>query len=195
MPNPEHPENNTRVAPATQAHHSRGAKARARQADARNGQPPPHTVDRRNRGPGQESRRGTDRVVRPYQRPAQEPREVRASCRQGRGAGARARRHTSGTRRAPEGQQDLARRTHRPLGMAYQQARARDRGTGQPAARAANGARKWGSSKGCPGGNTGTHSAKIKSRGGGEREPALVMLEMPKGILHFYLSIGLSKKG
>ena len=90
-------------------------------------------------GLGQEARRGTDRVERPYQCPAPGPREVRAPHRPGKGegsadaAGARAHTHTKDMRGIPEWQPDRARGTHRPHGMAYQQARARDTRTGRPA--------------------------------------------------------------
>ena len=57
-------------------------------------------------------------------------------------AGARAHKHTTGTRCAPEGQPDRARGTHRPHGMTYQQARARDTRTGKPATRTARDARE-----------------------------------------------------
>ena len=52
-------------------------------------------------------------------------------------AGARAHTHAKGTRGLPEGQPDPARGTHRPRGMAYQRARVRNTGTGQPATRSA----------------------------------------------------------
>ena len=44
---------------------------------------PPRTLDRGSTGQGQETRRGTNRLERPYWRPARVPREVRASNRQG----------------------------------------------------------------------------------------------------------------
>ena len=43
----------------------------------RNGPPPPKHA-RRSTGPGQDTRRGTDHVERPYQRPVPGPREMRA---------------------------------------------------------------------------------------------------------------------
>ena len=51
-------------------------------------------------------------------------------------AGARAHTDATGTRRGPEGRPDRTRGTHRPHGMAYQQAKERDirteaRGTGK----------------------------------------------------------------
>ena len=62
--------------------------------------------------------------------------------------GARAHTHAKGTRGLPEGQPDRARGTHRPLGMAYQQARVRDTRTGWPATRSAGHAgRDWGNGR------------------------------------------------
>ena len=52
-------------------------------------------------------------------------------------ARARAHTHEKDTRGPPEGQPDRARGTHRPHGMAYQQARIRDTRTGRPATRSA----------------------------------------------------------
>ena len=49
----------------------------------------------------------------------------------------RAHTHAEGARGLPQGQADRARGTHRPRGMAYQQARVRDIRTGQPATRSA----------------------------------------------------------
>ena len=93
----------------------------------------------RPQGPGQDTRRGTDHVKRPYQHPVPGPREVRTPHHPGGGgadaAGARAHTHAKGTRGLPEGQPDRARRTHRPRGMAYQRARVRDIRTGRPATR------------------------------------------------------------
>ena len=101
--------------------------------------PPKHA--RRSKGPGQDTRRGTDHVERPYQRPVPGPREVRTPNHLGGGgadaAGARAHTHGKGTRRLPEGQPDRARGTHRPPGMAYQRARVKDTRMGQPATRSA----------------------------------------------------------
>ena len=85
---------------------------------------------RRSKGPGQATRRGTDHVERPYQRPVPGPREVRTPHHPGGGeadaAGARVHTHAKGTWGLPEGQLDRARGTHRPRGMAYQRARVRD---------------------------------------------------------------------
>ena len=101
--------------------------------------PPQHA--RWSKGPGQDTRRGTDHVERPYQRPVAGPREVRTLHHPGRGgadaAGARAHTHAKGMRGLPEGQPDRARGTHRPHGMAYQRARVRDTRTGRPATRSA----------------------------------------------------------
>ena len=100
---------------------------------------PPPKHRRRSKGPGQDKRRGTDHVERPYQRRVPGPREVRTPHQPGGGganaAGARALTHTKGTRGLPEGQPDRARGTHRPRGMAYQRARVRDTRTGRPATR------------------------------------------------------------
>ena len=80
-------------------------------------------------------------MERPYQHPVPGPREVRTPHHpEGGGADtARARAHTHerDTRKLPEGQPDRARGTHRPCGMAYQQARVRDTRTGRPATRSA----------------------------------------------------------
>ena len=108
--------------------------------------PPKHA--RRSKGPGQDTRRGTDHVERPYQRPVPGPREMRAPHHPaGEGADtARARAHTHerDTRGLPEGQPDRARGTHRPHGMAYQRARVRDTRTGRPATRSAEHAGRGG---------------------------------------------------
>ena len=102
---------------------------------------PPQKHARRSKGTGQDTRRGTDHVERPYQRPVPGLREVRTPHHPGGGgadaAGARAHTHAKGTRGLPEGQPDGARRTHRPRGMAYQRARVRDTRTGRPATRSA----------------------------------------------------------
>ena len=103
------------------------------------GPPPRHA--RRSKGPGQDTRRGTDHVERPYPRPVPGPRELRTPHHPGEGeadaAGARAHRHAKGTRGQPEGQPGRARGTHRPHGMAYQRARVRNIRTGRPATRSA----------------------------------------------------------
>ena len=101
--------------------------------------PPKHAG--RSKRPGQDTRRGTDHVERPYQRPVPGPREVRMPHHPGGGgaeaAGARAHTQERDTRGLPEGQPDRARGTHRPRGMAYQRARVRDTWTGRSATRSA----------------------------------------------------------
>ena len=103
--------------------------------------PPPLKHTRRSKGPGQDTRRGTDHVEGPYQRPVPGQREVRTPHhpKGGRGdtAGARAHTHAKGTRGLPERQPDRAHGTHRPRRMANQQARVRDTQTGRPATRSA----------------------------------------------------------
>ena len=54
------------------------------QGGKRPGHPPPE-LNMRSTGPGQETRRGTNRLKRPYRRPAPEPRVVRAPHRPGGG--------------------------------------------------------------------------------------------------------------
>ena len=65
----------------------------------------------------QDTRRGTDHVERPYQRPVPGPREMRTPHHPGGGGadttGARAHTHGRDTRGLPEGQPDRARGTHR----------------------------------------------------------------------------------
>ena len=113
---------------------------RARWGGTGTGLPPPKHATR-SKGPGQDTRRGTDHVEWPYQRPVPRPREVRTPHHPGGGgadaAGARVHTHAKGTRGLPEGQPDRARGTHRPRGMAYQRARLRNTRTGQPARRSA----------------------------------------------------------
>ena len=103
--------------------------------------PPSPKHARQSKGPGQDTRRGTDNVERPYQRPVPGPREVRTPHHLGGGgadaAGARAHTHAKGMRGLPEGQPDRARGTHRPRGMAYQRARVRDSQKGRAATRSA----------------------------------------------------------
>ena len=107
----------------------------------RNRTAPPPKHARRSKGPGQDTRRGTDHVERPYERPVPGPREVRTPHHPGGGgadaAGARAHTHVKGTQGLPEGQPDRARGTHRLRGMAYQRERVRDTRTGRPATRSA----------------------------------------------------------
>ena len=117
------------------------------------GRPPPKQA-KRSTGPRQDTRRGTDRVERPYQRPAPGPREVRAPHEPGEGggdadaAGARAHTYTKDTRGIREGQSDRARGTPRPHGMAYQRARVRDTRMGRPATHSAGHAGREGGNEG-----------------------------------------------
>ena len=89
-------------------------------------------------------------MEQPYQRRARGPREVRAPHQPGEGggsagpAGARAHTETKNTRGIPERQSDRARGTHRPRGMVYQRARARDTQTGRPATHSAGRAEREG---------------------------------------------------
>ena len=113
--------------------------------------PPPPKHARRSTGPGQDTRRGTDQVERPYQRPVPGPREMRAPHHPAGGgadpARARAHTHEKNTRGLPEGQPDRARGTHRPHGMAYQRARVRDTRRGRPATRSAEHAGREGGNR------------------------------------------------
>ena len=103
------------------------------------------------KGPGQDTRRGTDHVEQPYQRPVPGPHEVRTPHHPGGGGadapGARAHTHERDTRGLPEGQPDRARGTHRPRGMACQRVRVRDTRTGRPATRSAEHAGRGGGNK------------------------------------------------
>ena len=65
-----------------QARPQGGERPQARQGDEGTGPPHPE-LNRRSTGPGQETRRGTKRLERPYRRPAPEPRVVRARHRPG----------------------------------------------------------------------------------------------------------------
>ena len=82
-PAPPAPERPGRAGPPIRGHttpsQARGERDRAG---------PPKQATQRT-GPGQDTRRGTDRVERPYRRPAPEPREVRAPHRPGEGGAAR----------------------------------------------------------------------------------------------------------
>ena len=131
-----------------QARPQGGERPQTRQGDEGTGPSPPE-LNRRGTGPGQETRRGTTRLERPYRGTAPEPRVVRAPNRlagEGGGgtytAGARAHPHPMDTRRGPEGQPDRARGMHRPHGMANRQAKGRDTRTGQPATRTVRVARE-----------------------------------------------------
>ena len=118
----------------------------ARQEDEGIG-PTPQELNRQSTGPQQKTRRGTNRLERPYRRPAP---ELRQTDPEGGGgayaAGARA--HTTDTRRGPEDQPDGACGTHRPHGMAYRQAKGRDTHAGQPETRTARNARAGRSPRG-----------------------------------------------
>ena len=142
----------------TLAARSRGRAARGRRPrnpKPRRGEPgpdrPPPKHARRSTGPGQDTRRGTDQVERPYQRPVPGPREMRAPHHPAGGgadtARARAHTHEKDTRGLPEGQPDRARGTHRPHGMAYQRARVRDTRRGRPATRSAEHAGREGGNR------------------------------------------------
>ena len=120
-PRPPAPERPRRADP-TQGEHT----APSQVGGKRDPPPPPPKQTKRSTGPGHDARRGTDRVERPYQRPAPGPRELRAPHQPGDGggggadaAGARAHTHIKDTRGIPEGQPDRTRRTHRPHGKAY----------------------------------------------------------------------------
>ena len=78
--------------------------------------PPKHA--RRSKGPGQDTRRGTDHVERPYQRPVPGPREVRTPHHPGGGERTPLERERTHTQRAPGDYQkgnrtELAERTDR----------------------------------------------------------------------------------
>ena len=101
--------------------------------------PPKHA--RQSKGPGQDTRRGTDHVERLYQRPVPGPHEVRTPQHPGGGERTPRERERTHTQRArgdyQKGQPDRAHGTHRPRGMAYQRARVRDTRTRRPARRSA----------------------------------------------------------
>ena len=81
--------------------------------------PPPPEHNRRSKGPGQDTRRGTNHVERPYRRPVPGPREVRTPHHPGRGGERtpreRERTHTQRARGDYQkgNQTDLAERTDR----------------------------------------------------------------------------------
>ena len=146
---PDAPHNSGRPTPrGTQP--PQGVQAEPGRGELGPDRPPPEHA-RRSKGQGQDTRRGTDHVERPYQRPVPGPREVCTTHHPGGGgadaAGARAQTHAKGTRGLPEGQPDRARRTHRPRGMAYQRARVRDSRTGRPATRSAGHAGREGGNR------------------------------------------------
>ena len=134
-------------------HPPHGERAAPSQVGGNGTGPPPPKQAKRSTGLRPGTRRGTDRVERPYQRPAPGPREVRAPHQPGeRGGGAdaaraRAHTHTKDTRGKPEGQLDRVRGTHRPHGMAYQLARIRDTQTGRPATNSAGSAGRAGGNR------------------------------------------------
>ena len=119
---------------------------------------PPQRHARQSKGPGQDTRRGMDRVERPYRRPAPGAHEVRAPHRPGEGRGGSGRRgsasahthngHAGNTRRAigPSAQNTQT---------AYEQARVRDPRTGRPATHSAGHA-------GREGGNGGEHNTRYR---------------------------------
>ena len=127
--------------------HPRGARI-PKPGRGKRDRPPPPEQDKRSTGPRQDTRRGTDRAERPYQRPAPGPREVRTPHQPGEGGRARTpqeheRTHTQRTRGENEkGDPKRACGTHRPHGMAYQRARMRDTRTGRPATHSAGNAGK-----------------------------------------------------
>ena len=142
----------------TLAARSRGRAARGRRPHnpkPSRGEPgpdrPPPKHARRSTGLRQDTRRGTDHVERPYQRPVPGPREMRAPHHPAGGgadtARARAHTHEKDTRGLPEGQPNRARGTHRPHGIAYQRARVRDTRTGRPATRSAEHAGREGGNR------------------------------------------------
>ena len=73
-----------------------GTQTQARQeGNGTASSPPKHA--KQGTGPGQDTRRGTDRVEQAYQRPASEPRELRAPQLPGEGGGARTSRERAPT--------------------------------------------------------------------------------------------------
>ena len=118
-----------------------GRTARSQVGGAGTGPPPPKHA-RWSKGLAQDTRRGTDHVERPYQRPVPGPREVHTPHLPGGGGGsgcsgsasAHTRKGHAGTTR---GQPERARGTHRPRGMVNQRARVRDTRTGRRATRSA----------------------------------------------------------
>ena len=74
--------------------------------------------------------------------------------------------NTTDTRRAPKGQPDGARGTHRQHGMAYQQGRTRDTRAGQPARSSARDARERESERGGGATRSGTGPALLTCRQG-----------------------------
>ena len=139
---------------SSRLHLPHGERAAPSQVGGNGTGPPPPKQAKRSTGPRPDTRRGTDRVERPYQCPAPGPREVRAPHEPGEGEG-RGRRegtsahtHTKDKRGKPEGQPDRARQTHTLHGMVYQRASIRGPQTGRPATHSAG-------NKGQAGGNRG----------------------------------------
>ena len=111
---PDAPHNSGRPhPPGTAPHHPRGTQPlRGVQAKPGREEPgpdrPPPEHARQSKGPGQDTRRGTDHVERPYQRPVPGPREVRTPHHPGGGGSGRRgsasahtrKRHAGTTRRA-----------------------------------------------------------------------------------------------
>ena len=79
-PTPQAPDHLGRTDPPTRGR-TTGPQARGRRDRAT-----PQELNRRSTGQGQETRKGTNRLERPYRRPAPKPREVRAPHRPGGGA-------------------------------------------------------------------------------------------------------------
>ena len=88
---PPHPIPRRGNAPDAQNFPTGGAQPQARFGENGTGPLPPKHAGQ-SKGPGQDTRRGTDRVERPYQRPAPGPREVRAPHNPGEGRGGSGRR-------------------------------------------------------------------------------------------------------
>ena len=182
-PLPPQPPARERPGRADQPH---GGRATPSQVGGKRDRAAPPKHPRRSKGPGQDTQRGTDRVERPYQRPAPGPREVRAPHHPGGGggeadaAGAGAHTHTKGTRGRPEGQPDRAQRTHRPRGMAFQRARVRVTRTGRPATDSAGRA-------GRGGGTGGGHNTRYRP---GRPKPAASAAHTRTGHCHRQCSSG-----
>ena len=94
-------------------HQPHGERAAPSQVGGNGTGPPPSKQAKRSTGPRQDTRRGTDRVERPYQRPAPGPREVRAPHQPGQGGGERGRRE-SASAHSHKGNAGKTRRATRP---------------------------------------------------------------------------------
>ena len=90
-----------------------GERAAQSQVGGNGTGPPPPKQAKRSTGPRQDTRRGTDRVKRPYQRPAPGPREVRAPHQPGEGGGG-GRRRESASAHTHKGQAGKTRRATGP---------------------------------------------------------------------------------